>query len=83
MIPADALAELTATLGEHLSVSKSDLATHGHSESHFASYPPDAVAYPGRTQNVAEIVKICALDTVQAAVTTVIKALHGHPPGAD
>ena len=57
---AEAVAELSTLLGNHFSQSKSDLATHGQSETHFPVTPPDAVAYPGTTDDVADIVKICA-----------------------
>ncbi|MFY0632267.1 MAG: FAD-binding protein [Vannielia sp.] len=51
---------LRAVLGDRLSRSKSDLETHGRSETHFALTPPDAVAYPESTAEVAEIVRVCA-----------------------
>ena len=56
----DAIAELSAFLGEGLTRSKSDLEIHGRSETHFPLTPPDAVAYPSSTEEVAEIVRICA-----------------------
>jgi len=56
----DAIAELSTLLGERLSLSKSDLDLHGQSETYFPHCPPDAVAYPSSTEEVAEIVKICA-----------------------
>ncbi len=55
-----ALHALRSLLGDRLSLSKSDLDTHGQSESHFAVTPPDAVAYPQNTGEVAQIVAICA-----------------------
>lgn len=57
---SDAISELSSLLGQGLSVSKSDLNIHGQSESYFDVIPPDAVAYPTTTQQVSEIVKICA-----------------------
>lgn len=57
---SDAISELSSFLGQGLSVSKSDLALHGQSESYFDVIPPDAVAYPTSTEEVSEIVKICA-----------------------
>lgn len=60
MTNPDAIAELGSFLGDRLSVSKSDLATHGHSESHYPPMPPDAVAYPLTTDEVARIVRVCA-----------------------
>ncbi len=56
----DVIAELSTVLGQRLSLSKSDLEHHGTSETHFAVMPPDAVAYPENTEEVAQIVKICA-----------------------
>ena len=56
----NAVADLASLLGERLSRSKSDLEQHGQSESYFPVSPPDAVAYPHATQEVAEIVRICA-----------------------
>ena len=55
-----ALADLSSFLGQRLSRSKSDLDLHGRSESHFPLSPPDAVAYPESTAEVARIVAICA-----------------------
>lgn len=56
---ATAITALSSTLGDQLSLSKPDLAAHGESESHFALAPPDAVAYPKTSAQVAQIVKIC------------------------
>ncbi|MGJ8611772.1 MAG: FAD-binding oxidoreductase [Octadecabacter sp.] len=55
-----AIRALTPLLGDQLSLSKSDLATHGQSETHFAATPPDAVAYPRDAAQVSQIVTICA-----------------------
>ncbi|WP_068301966.1 FAD-binding oxidoreductase [Pararhodobacter sp. CCB-MM2] len=55
----DALEALSALLGERLNRSQSDRDLHGRSEGHFQDMPPDAVAYPETTAEVAEIVKIC------------------------
>ncbi|MBV0911616.1 FAD-binding oxidoreductase [Anianabacter salinae] len=59
MTIAAALAELETLLGKGLSRSKSDLDTHGASESWFAPAPPDAVAYPASTDDVSRIMAIC------------------------
>ena len=56
---SDAVATLKTLLGDRLSQSPSDLDLHGQSESHFTTTPPDAVAYPGSTQEVQAIVTIC------------------------
>lgn len=55
-----AVADLTLLLNERLSCTKSDLEQHGASETHFPLTPPDAVAYPHTTEEVVQIVKICA-----------------------
>lgn len=58
----DAIAGLSALLGHRLTLSKSDLDLHGRSESHFRDAPPDAVAYPETTREVAEIIRICVAE---------------------
>ena len=55
-----ALTEIFNVIGNRLTRSKSGLDLHGRSESHFPLTPPDAVAYPETTAEVAEIVSICA-----------------------
>ena len=57
---ANAVAELKTRLGAKISTSAADLGLHGQSETHFAATPPDAVAFPETTAEVAEIVRICA-----------------------
>ena len=55
-----AVTELAALLGARLNRSESDRTLHGASETHFADAPPDAVAYPETTEEVSQIVAICA-----------------------
>jgi len=55
-----AIHRLTSLLGEGLSLSKPVLETHGLSETYFPPTPPDAVAFPRSTDEVAQIVTICA-----------------------
>ncbi len=57
---SSAIDALTASLGDRVSRSKSDLALHGQSESHFPAMPPDAVIYATSTEDVAAIVSTCA-----------------------
>jgi D-lactate dehydrogenase (cytochrome) len=59
MTIAQALDDLQTFLGERLSRSKSDLAAHGGSESYFPHCPPDAVAFPETTEEVAKIACVC------------------------
>ena len=53
-------AALHDTLGERASRAPAVLAAHGASESYHAGHPPDIVAFPQSTDEVAAIVKICA-----------------------
>jgi D-lactate dehydrogenase (cytochrome) len=52
--------ELTELLGNRLSVDAVVRQEHGHDESSHQAHPPDAVVTPSSTEEVAEIVKICA-----------------------
>ncbi|MGB3406677.1 MAG: FAD-linked oxidase C-terminal domain-containing protein [Jannaschia sp.] len=78
MIPDDALRELNDMLGEGLSTGKSDLDLHGRSETWHAPMPPDAVAYPRRTEDVANLVRICARHGVPVIGWGTGTALEGH-----
>ena len=55
-----AIHALPSLLGDRITRSKSDRDLHGQSESHFPLTPPDAVAYPETTEEVAALVRICA-----------------------
>ena len=52
--------ELRAYLSERLSTSAAVCEQHGHDESYHPTHPPDAVAFPLSTEEVAGIVKVCA-----------------------
>ena len=52
--------ELRRLLGTRLSTSGAVRDQHGHDESYHTVHAPDAVAFPQSTEEVAEIVKICA-----------------------
>ncbi|MEM7296490.1 MAG: FAD-binding protein, partial [Pseudomonadota bacterium] len=73
-----ALLELSGILGDRLSRSKVELATHGHSESHFDPAPPDAVAFPETTDEVSRIVEICGAQGVPVLAFGAGTALEGH-----
>lgn len=73
-----ALTALTTLLGEGLTRSKSDLALHGRSESHFPDCAPDAVVYPVDTAQVAAIVKICAAHDCPVIPWGTGTSLEGH-----
>lgn len=60
MTISNAIAELSSLLGERCTTSKSDREIHGRSEVFWDAMPPDAVVYPTSTDEVAQIVRICA-----------------------
>ena len=78
MDPRDALGELTTMLGERLSTGKSDLSIHGRSETWHPEMPPDAVAYPRDTGEVAAIVEVCARHGMPVIGWGTGTALEGH-----
>jgi D-lactate dehydrogenase (cytochrome) len=55
-----AIEELSRLLGARLSTSGAVCEQHGHDESYHKGYAPDAVAFSQSTEEIAEIVKICA-----------------------
>ena len=75
---ADALETLSARLGSRLSRAPSDLALHGASETHFVPAPPDAVAYPETTAEVAEILRVCAAQGCPVTGWGTGTSLEGH-----
>ncbi len=72
------LTALSALLGERLSRSPSDLATHGQNESYFAPCPPDAVAYPESTAEVAALARICSEHEIPMIGWGAGTSLEGH-----
>jgi len=74
----ETLARLRTLLAERLVTSASDLDLHGQNETHFAFMPPDAVAYPDNTEEVAEIVKICAATHCPVIAWGTGTSLEGH-----
>lgn len=69
---------LREILGDRVSQSKSDLELHGRSETYFPVMPPDAVAYPETTAEVAAIVRVCANAGVPVIGWGTGTALEGH-----
>ena len=55
-----AIEELTPQFGDRLSTAQAILEQHGKDESYHPTHAPDAVAFAQSTEEVAEIVKICA-----------------------
>lgn len=76
---SDSTLHLLATLlGDRLSVSKAERDNHGRSESHFPLTPPDAVAFPVSTEEVAEILRICAASNTPVVPWGAGTSLEGH-----
>lgn len=78
MLSEAARAQLSQTLGDRLSLSKSDLALHGRSETHFPTLPPDAVAYPETAEEVSAIMRICSAHGVPVIGWGTGTGLEGH-----
>ncbi|ARE40022.1 D-Lactate dehydrogenase, cytochrome c-dependent [Rhodovulum sp. P5] len=74
----EALTALEKILGDRLSRSKSDLDLHGRNETYFPVMPPDAVAYPENTGEVAELVRICAAEGCPVTGWGAGTSLEGH-----
>ncbi|MGO4712846.1 FAD-linked oxidase C-terminal domain-containing protein [Bradyrhizobium sp. 2TAF24] len=57
---ASLLDSLTRMVGPRATTARGVLEQHGRSEAYHASRPPDVVVFPETTQEVAEIVRLCA-----------------------
>lgn len=73
-----ALDELQPLFGERLSRSRTDLALHGQSESHFPTTPPDAILYANTTADVATALRICAAHDCPVVAWGTGTSLEGH-----
>ncbi|MCW8882545.1 MAG: FAD-binding protein [Sedimenticola sp.] len=77
--PVDhAITQLTELLGDRLSTSAAVREHHGHDESGFKPLPPDAVAFAQSTEEVSEIVKVCAQHNVPIIAYGTGTAIEGH-----
>ncbi|MEW6472594.1 MAG: FAD-linked oxidase C-terminal domain-containing protein [Actinomycetota bacterium] len=61
-----------------ISVSDTERQRHGHDESYHPPTPPDAVVYPTSTEEVAQIVRICATHRLAIIPFGVGSSLEGH-----
>ena len=66
-IPAESIAtivdELRELLGDRVSTAAAVREQHGHDESYHETAPPDVVVFPRSTEEVAQIVGLCARST--------------------
>jgi D-lactate dehydrogenase (cytochrome) len=78
----DAIASLTSELsrryGERVSTSAAVREQHGHSLTWVKNQPPDIVVYPRTTEEVSEIVKLCAESEVPVIPFGTGTSLEGH-----
>jgi D-lactate dehydrogenase (cytochrome) len=75
---AQLLAALAGRFGQRLSTQPALLAQHAHTLTWIANQPPDAIVYPHDTEEVAEIVGLCARFDVPAIAYGVGTSLEGH-----
>ena len=59
-LPEAVLEQLKELIGDRLQTGEAVRMEHGRSETHFAPMPPDAVAFAESTDEVVQIVKVCA-----------------------
>ncbi|MFV2054155.1 FAD-binding oxidoreductase [Aliiroseovarius sp. YM-037] len=75
---ASAIEELKALLGDRLSTGSSILEMHSHDEAYSTPVMPDAVAFPETTEEVSEVVKICARHKCPVVPYGIGTSLEGH-----
>jgi D-lactate dehydrogenase (cytochrome) len=75
---AATITDLKALLGERLNTSRAVLDLHGANEAYFPPTPPDAVAFAKNTQEISDIVKICAKYNCPIVPWGVGTSLEGH-----
>ncbi len=74
----ETIAALRGLLGDRLSTARAILDRHGKDETFHAAHPPDAVAFARSTEEVAEIVKICAANRTPIIPYGTGTSLEGH-----
>ncbi len=75
---AAAIAALTATFGNRVVTSQAVREQHGNTLTWIPNQPPDAVVFPQTTQDVQQIVGICAANGVPIIPFGVGTSLEGH-----
>jgi D-lactate dehydrogenase (cytochrome) len=74
----NAVTELTAAFGNRVVTSQAVREQHGNTLTWIANQPPDAVVYPQNTEEVQQIVRICAANGVAVIPFGVGTSLEGH-----
>src|SRR5262250_1765002 len=75
---AAAIAALNAAFGNRVVTSQAVREQHGNTVTWIANQPPDAVVYPQNTEEVQQIVQICAANGVAVIPFGVGTSLEGH-----
>jgi D-lactate dehydrogenase (cytochrome) len=70
--------DLRALVGDRVTTSTAVREHHGHGEGFYSTLPPDAVVYAQSTEEVSEIVKICARHGAPVIPFGVGTSLEGH-----
>ncbi len=70
--------ELQAILGDRVSTAKAVRDHHGSGEDYFPIQPPDAVCFVQSTEEVAQIVSLCARDRIPVVPYGTGTSLEGH-----
>ncbi len=73
-----AIIKLRNLLQDRLVTTQAILDQHGQNEAYFPVTPPDAVAYPQNTDEVSQIVKICAAEACPIIAYGTGTSLEGH-----
>ena len=77
-LPDAMIAALRARFGERFSTAQAVRDHHGRDESPFPAIPPDAVVCAHSTEEVAEVVRLCAQNKVPLIPFGVGSSLEGH-----
>ncbi|MDZ4737361.1 MAG: FAD-linked oxidase C-terminal domain-containing protein [Rhodospirillaceae bacterium] len=76
--PPELIAALRTLLGDRLSTADAVRDQHGHDESYHESMPPDAVAFAETTDEVAQVVALCAKHKTPVIAFGTGTSLEGH-----
>jgi len=75
---ASAIRELTAAFGNRVVTSQAVRGQHGNTLTWIANQPPDAVVFPASTEDVQQIVRICAAHGTPVIPFGIGSSLEGH-----